>query len=690
MDNLIGKKLDGRYQLEELIGSGGMANVYKATDLLENRLVAVKILREECRGNEDLVRRFKNESKAISVLDHPNIVKVYDVSVTDKLQFIVMEYIDGITLKEYMEYRAQPLTYKETLHFITQVLAALQHAHEKGIVHRDIKPQNIMLLADSTIKVMDFGIARFSRSENQTMTDKAIGSVHYISPEQAKGDTTDAKADIYSVGVMMYEMLSGKLPFESDSPVSVAIKQIADTATPLRELNPAVPEALAAITERAMAKEPRERYPSAQAMLANIDEFKRNPSVKFEYQYLTDTAPTRYIDKVVNKTATKQSGGQQRPRTGARPAARGGTKTKKRLALPILAGMAAAFLIGAAILVFLIFKYEGNGMFSQSMDVDLPNFIGLTQAEIQEKYPDSKFIFQTEEEYNTEYAAGVVCDQYPRAQTASDPKRVKENAKITLTISRGVEIVTMPDLSGMSRAEALNACKEKGLMPTFKTETVPKGQASGVVLRTDPVSGTQVEANTENSSVTVYISQEEVDKSTTVPNLVGVASLSEAQDLIRSAKLVLGGYSEEYSDTVPAGAVISQNPVSGTPAKWNDPVSIVVSKGAQERTIYVHIAVDETNEGGTYTLLLNGGNPQPWSPTAGQASSYQWSVTSTGTGTITLQKPDGTTAEQAVDFAPGGSGDLDFGTFGGNYKKPDDPSSTPPDPSQSAPSGEGD
>ena len=228
MDNLIGKKLDGRYQLEELIGSGGMANVYKATDLLENRLVAVKILREECRGNEDLVRRFKNESKAISVLDHPNIVKVYDVSVTDKLQFIVMEYIDGITLKEYMEYRAQPLTYKETLHFITQVLAALQHAHETGIVHRDIKPQNIMLLADSTIKVMDFGIARFSRSENQTMTDKAIGSVHYISPEQAKGDTTDAKADIYSVGVMMYEMLSGKLPFESDSPVSVAIKQIAD------------------------------------------------------------------------------------------------------------------------------------------------------------------------------------------------------------------------------------------------------------------------------------------------------------------------------------------------------------------------------------------------------------------------------------------------------------------------------
>ena len=246
MDKYSGKRLDGRYEIGDLLGVGGMAYVYKAYDSIDDRVVAIKILKDEFLGNEEFMRRFKNESKAIAVLSHPNIVKVYDVSFGDRIQYIVMEYIDGITLKEYMEYRAQPLTYKETLHFITQVLAALQHAHEKGIVHRDIKPQNIMLLADSTIKVMDFGIARFSRSENQTMTDKAIGSVHYISPEQAKGDTTDAKADIYSVGVMMYEMLSGKLPFESDSPVSVAIKQIADTATPLRELNPAVPEALAA------------------------------------------------------------------------------------------------------------------------------------------------------------------------------------------------------------------------------------------------------------------------------------------------------------------------------------------------------------------------------------------------------------------------------------------------------------
>ncbi|MEG1104039.1 MAG: protein kinase [Oscillospiraceae bacterium] len=255
MDNLIGKRLDGRYQIEELIGVGGMANVYKAKDLKEDRFVAVKILRDEFLNNEDLVRRFKNESKAIAVLNHPNIVKVYDISVSDKLQFIVMEYIDGITLKEYMDERKEPLTYKETVFFVSQTLQALAHAHDKGIVHRDIKPQNIMLLRDGTIRVMDFGIARLSRAQGaSTMTDKAIGSVHYISPEQAKGDVTDAKADIYSVGIMMYEMLAGKLPFESDSTVSVAIKQISDVAKPIREINANVPAALEAIAEKAMAK----------------------------------------------------------------------------------------------------------------------------------------------------------------------------------------------------------------------------------------------------------------------------------------------------------------------------------------------------------------------------------------------------------------------------------------------------
>ena len=249
MDNLIGRRLDGRYLIQSLVGVGGMANVYRGVDEKTGNAIAVKVLKEEFLDNEELVRRFKNESKAISILSHPNIVKVYDVSVTDRLQYIVMEYVDGITLKEYLKQRGGALTWKETVYFATQVLGALQHAHAKGIIHRDVKPQNIMLLADGSIKMMDFGIARFSRAQSQTVSDKAIGSVHYISPEQAKGDRTDARTDIYSVGVMLYEMLSGRLPFDGDGAVSIAIMQISDKPKPLAQVAPNVPEGLRQITE---------------------------------------------------------------------------------------------------------------------------------------------------------------------------------------------------------------------------------------------------------------------------------------------------------------------------------------------------------------------------------------------------------------------------------------------------------
>ena len=220
MDKYLGKRLDGRYEIHELIGVGGMANVYRCTDTVDDREVAVKILKDEYLNNEEFIRRFKNESKAIAMLSHPNIVKVYDVSFGDMIQYIVMEYIDGITLKEYIDQQGI-IEWKDAIHLTAQILKALQHAHECGIVHRDIKPQNIMLLQDGTIKVTDFGIARFSDKSTRTMTEQAIGSVHYIAPEQARGDATDGKTDIYSVGVMLYEMLTGKLPFDGDSAVAV-------------------------------------------------------------------------------------------------------------------------------------------------------------------------------------------------------------------------------------------------------------------------------------------------------------------------------------------------------------------------------------------------------------------------------------------------------------------------------------
>ena len=283
MDRFLGKRLDGRYEIQEIIGIGGMAVVYKAFDIQENKIVAIKILKDEFGTNVEFLRRFQNESKVIAVLSHPNIVKVFDVSFGDNFQYIVMEYIDGITLKEYIE-RKQSIPWKDALYFTVQILRALQHAHDKGIVHRDVKPQNIMLLRDGTIKVTDFGIARFSRSDERTITDKAIGSVHYISPEQAKGGPIDEKADLYSVGVLMYEMLTGCLPFDGDNAVSVAIMQLQDEPKHPREIDSNIPVGLEQITMRAMRKNPEHRYHSDAEMLRDLEEFKRNPEIDFGYE----------------------------------------------------------------------------------------------------------------------------------------------------------------------------------------------------------------------------------------------------------------------------------------------------------------------------------------------------------------------------------------------------------------------
>ncbi|MBP0974504.1 MAG: serine/threonine protein kinase, partial [Oscillospiraceae bacterium] len=281
-DKNIGKKLDGRYEITERIGEGGMADVYRATDVVDNKTVAVKILKKEFAENEEFLRRFRNESKAIAVLSHPNIVKIYDVGFSERIQFIVMEYIDGITLNEYMEQQGQ-LGWKDAAHFILQILRALQHAHSKGIVHRDIKPQNIMMLRDGTIKVMDFGIAKFAREDGKTGTDQAIGTVHYISPEQARGGVTDAKSDIYSVGVMLYEMLTGKKPFDTDNPVSIAVMHMQAKVPLPSTIRPDIQIGLEEIILKAMEKDPADRYQSARDMMDDLQTFKEDPDGVFGY-----------------------------------------------------------------------------------------------------------------------------------------------------------------------------------------------------------------------------------------------------------------------------------------------------------------------------------------------------------------------------------------------------------------------
>ena len=583
MDNLIGKRLDGRYLIGTLVGVGGMANVYRGKDMKTGEAIAVKVLKEEFLDNEELVRRFKNESKAISILNHPNIVKVSDVSVTDKLQYIVMEYVDGITLKEYLKQRGGALTWKETVHFATQILSALQHAHSKGIIHRDVKPQNIMLLADGSIKMMDFGIARFSRAQSQTVSDKAIGSVHYISPEQAKGDKTDARTDIYSVGVMLYEMLSGRLPFDGDGAVSIAIMQIADKAKPLDQVAPGVPMGLCQITEKAMEKEPSKRYQSAQEMLMAIEEFKRNPSIHFAYEYQNSDAPEKNISKVVNHskqpTRSAKTGAAIRTtdarRAGTQNPPHGKKRTKKKepkpfSVLPIFAGMAVAFVIGAAILCYLIFANSDNALFSNKKDVTLINFVGMTEDEFRASEYMTQVRMVPVQEYNSEWPEGTIFQQNPRAG-----RTVKEGQKLTLKISLGTEWVKVPETAGSAREDAEATLKSQGL--TVQAYPVQDSSvAVDTVLYTVPAAGETVEGGT---TVAMYVAQAKIVTERQVPSVTGL-SLTDALTKLTSMNLV--PRQVEAPSSEPQGTVLSQSPAPGTQVRMGTTITITISSGISQ------------------------------------------------------------------------------------------------------------
>ncbi len=594
MDNFIGKKIEGRYQISELIGVGGMANVYKATDLSDGKTVAVKILREEFYENEELLRRFKNESKAIAMLSHPNIIEVYDVCFSHNMRCIVMEYIDGITLKEYME-EQRPLGWKETVHFILQILKALSHAHSKGIVHRDIKPQNVMLLSDAKIKITDFGIARFARSESHTLTDRAIGSVHYISPEQARGDHTDQRADIYSIGVMLYEMLTGQLPFDADSPVSVALKQIELEAPSPRGINPDIPEGLEEITLRAMEKDPDRRYQSADDMLKDIEAFKQNPSVHFEYQYLTDARAQsdRFSRNMSHAKQLRDGKGermaQQRPRKATekeQPVPNRGSRRdyeeeepRKSSILMALAGITAAFVvISVAFIGAMLYL---NNPLEKVPDIMMPDLTGLKYDAIKNAQEYAKFILEVEDnQYNDLYERGEVVSQKPKAGT-----KVKENSVVRLVISNGTKVVLMPNLIGMEETEAYQELANLDL--AYQKAEVFSQQPSGTVVATDPGFGSEIPASTV---VKVQISMGPENKVVEVPDLTGM-DIDAARALLQQLGLEIGGISYVTSDKA-QNVVISQDPAPTSQIATGAFVNLNVSGGEnQKNQITLHISL---------------------------------------------------------------------------------------------------
>ena len=615
MDNLIGKTLDGLYTVRELIGTGGMANVYKAVvgpggPVPEGTVVAVKVLRQELMHDPDLVRRFKNESKAISLLNHPNIVKVYDVSVSENLQYIVMEYVDGMTLREYLNERGGKLTSRETVHFISQILKALDHAHHNGVVHRDIKPQNIMLLDNGQLRMMDFGIARISRAENQLTGGKAMGSVHYISPEQAKGDETDFTSDIYSVGVMMYEMLSGHLPFDADDVVEVAIKQISDKPQSLQELAPNVPHGLVEITERAMAKRPDNRYASAAEMLSALNAYVENPAIVFNYTYLPDEIPEKVVERPMK--TQKDAPEPKKSRKG---------KKKRTVFLPVLFGITVAFALACLALCWAILN-DSSTLMSEKADVVLADYSGMTQDEVnaQPQVSSGQITVNWEQSYSNDYAAGYVYKQSPVAG-----RTVREGQSVTLTVSLGIQSVTVPDVTNYLQADAEQQLKNLGVS-VLVTQAVEPTVASGSVIRTDPAAGSQVAAG---STVVVYVSRPQVSTTAKVPSLVGLSSVNDARTLLVQNKLGLGSTTEQYSDK-PAGTVIAQNPAAGSTVKVNSRVSVTVSAGPEpepevpEEPASSAESSDSASSSGDWWSGLVGGSSSSESSSTGGSPLTDW------------------------------------------------------------------
>ena len=662
MDQYTGKRLDGRYEIHEVIGVGGMAVVYRAYDTIDDRTVALKILKDEFSQNEEFLRRFRNESKAIAVLSHPNIVKVFDVSIGDRIQYIVEEYIDGITLKEYLDQQKQ-IKWKEAIHFVVQILRALEHAHGKGIVHRDIKPENIMLLQDGTIKVTDFGIARFSHNETRTMTDKAIGSVHYIAPEQARGGYTDEKTDIYSVGVMLYEMLTGQLPFEADNAVSVAIMQLQTDPKPPREIDPSIPEGLEEITLKAMQKDPEHRYQSAADMLRDIEEFRRNPSARFQYEYFIDEKPTKYIDAIDSVKKGDQANYNDNY-DYVEEAERMPEKKKKPVAVFVIAGIAIAFLIGA-IAIGLTSWLKNKA--AQPTDVTMPSYVGKMYNDVVNASASSAssskytFTFKESKKNDSSHPAGTIIDQTPKAGSV-----VKSNAEVTLIVSSGVEPVTMTDLTGKTQDEAKSELQQLGLKAKIITVSDSSADA-GTVVSTDPKAGQETE---KGSEVKVYVSGGQTDAQVTVPDVTGY-SLTNAEAKLSAAGLTVGSKSYQDDSGKQKDTVLSTDPLNGVKVSKGTTVNLVLSSGqassqaSKPVSAYLNFPQDAPDEKVTVhyyyddALVQNRQGDLPSTINPRSNNNIPMTFTDTGKHTLTVKLiTPGTTeeykyAEYLLDFTQG-------------------------------------
>ena len=588
MDKYIGRLLDNRYEILEVIGTGGMAVVYKARCHRLNRLVAIKILKDDYLEDEDFRARFHAESQAVAMLSHPNIVQVYDVSSSIMADYIVMELVDGITLKQYMEKKGV-LNWKETLHFAIQIAKALEHAHSRGIVHRDIKPHNIMVLKNGSVKVADFGIARMM-SEGNTLTKEALGSVHYISPEQARGGRIDTRSDLYSLGVVMYEMMAGRPPYDGDSPVAVAIAHINGGAPMPSTFNPNIPGGLEQIIMKAMAHDLSDRYPTATRMLADMDEFRKDPTILFDYNTppldvvttmprpaAVQTPPTtaqRVVQRESGERPPKQPPRPQRPARPRSEERRREQEENKRNRAATTAIIACSVVAMIAVVVFLVNLFNGGAFQNKEQLVKVPHLVGEVYDALP-KYPD--FSIMKNEAYDENVPEGCIIDQTPKA----DEEVVKDRV-IVVTVSLGPtpRVVTMKNLENVSLDQAISILDslEMNLVYDQKLEYSDTIMENNVI-RTEPAKGEEL---TTGQTITLYLSKGQEIRVSSMPGLIE-QSESAARRILDNLELDLRITTEEvYDSMIPSGQIVRTEPEKGGELKTGQFVKLYISKGAEQ------------------------------------------------------------------------------------------------------------
>ena len=615
MDQYIGKMLDNRYEILERIGTGGMAIVYKAKCHRLNRLVAIKILKSDLAQNEEFRRRFNAESQAVAQLSHPNIVSVYDVSRGGDMEYIVMELIDGITLKQYMEKRGQ-LNWRESLHFITQIMRGLSHAHSRGIIHRDIKPQNIMVLRDGSVKVADFGIACLADSA-QTLTQEALGSVHYISPEQARGDRPDARSDIYSSGVVLYEMLTGRLPFEGESAVSVAIQHLSSIPLAPREIDPDIPEALELICMKAMAPDLEHRYQSADAMIADLEAFRKNPEVEMKFD-LSDLRPeendepTRTIRTMPSHTVTIPV---HQPERNYPRRERDEDEEPRRAGSGKRGVLVGAVTVAAVAVVIVLFKTILGSFAPAVVDqYQVPDLYNMTIEEA-ENDPRIEGVFEIQKagsEFSTDVPEGHILRQDPKKEET----RKGSQLVIQVWVSAGEETGEVPDLENKSEQDArillekLN--KEYNLELTVEAPEELKQFSEeiteGYVIKTEPAQG---EILKKGDTVKLILSKGPDIKPVTVLPFVGM-SIDSVLSQLESYKLTCDAADVEVVDSdKPGGTIVWQSPASGeTVPEWTT-IKFRVSAGLASSALPITVDIPQNGKDIVKVEIYVGDEPNP-------------------------------------------------------------------------------